>query len=244
MGTVEELGQVLAKVQVEIEAAERGHILRQGGRALNVPDLPLGNIDPSLKWAELLALAAGIDGALTLVAPVEEETFREGAATLLCRVERQRFAEAFNAVAQAMDTGPDGQLLWRPLGAELCVTYIREDGWRFSYLTEGHRRMWDASLDSVASCARSNLYAYRDMDGSAGQIAFGDGYDGTRAILAGDVFFGRAQEGGIPIAVPGRDTLLVGAEFSAADVSAAYEKEEYPLSRDLLTFRRGKVETR
>jgi hypothetical protein len=244
MGMVDQLGQVLAKVQVGIEVADGGHVLRQGGRTLNVPDLPLENIDPALERAELLALAAGIDAGLTLVATLEEETFREGAATLLCRVERQRFAEAFNAVAQAMDTGPEGQLLWRPLGAGLCITYIREDGWRFSYLTEGHRRMWDASLDSVASCARSNLYAYRDMDGSAGSITFGDGYDGTRAILAGDVFYGRAQEGGIPIAVPGRDTLLVGSEFSADDVSAAYEKEEYPLSRDLLTFRRGMVETR
>lgn len=244
MDVIEQLGQVMAQVGLKIAPVSAGFLIQQANSELLVPSLPLADLDPTVLKAELLAVAAGIDAALTLVAAVDEETFRQGAATLLCRLERRRFVQAFNAIADAGQRGDHGQLLSRDFGADLAITYIREEGWRFSYLTVGHRLMWDASPDAVASCARSNLYASRDIDMHATTVAFGDGSDATRAILTGDVFFGRQNGPGVPIAIPGRDTLLIGPEHSAEDVAAAYDQAEYPLSRARLSFRRGKVETR
>ena len=172
---------------------------------------------------------------------VPGESLRDGAATLLPRLERRRFVRAYHAVVNGRGGGDDAHLVARDLGGDLVTCYVHDEGWRFAYIVQARARAWDTTLDTIHSVARSNLYARAPIDHRASEVAVGDGYDASRVTLIGDVFYDRGGPDGLPVAVPGRDLLLVGPDLDPAAVRAAYAAAKYPLSPQVLRFHRGQV---
>jgi hypothetical protein len=240
---MDELITLCAQVRLPM-AVEQGAIcLGEGKDLVKVGAIPTADWDDNAHQGELIAIAAGLDAALSFPCQVEPgETFLQGAANLLAKIERRRFVDAYNTVVLATGAGDDARILYRELGADLVVTFVEDEGWRFRYLVQGHQRTWNASLDSIYSGARSNLYAREAPDPHMETHHIKDGYDAARAILMEDVYFARISATGIPMAVPDRDHLLVGSAAHADAVKQAYLAADYPLSPYPLAFKRGRVE--
>ncbi|MCB9734332.1 MAG: hypothetical protein H6745_17205 [Deltaproteobacteria bacterium] len=234
------------RLKLEVDDAGAATLLWET-RRYPVSELPLDGIPPEAEEAELLAVAAAFEAAVKypgVLAP--GESLREGAASLLPKVERARFARAYDAVAGAA-RGTSGaedegwRLFTRDFGAGLVVCYVQDEGWRFRYLTRARITAWDASPDTIHSVARSNLYHKQALDWRAREVAHGDGYDAARAVLVDDVFYDRHGEGGVEIALPGRDQLLVGPGIDPSAVAAAYAESKYKLSPHVLRFAHDSV---
>lgn len=243
---VERLTQLLAKVRMGLERTagvgdSSAWVLTWEGRRYPIAALPLEGVETACEAAELMAVAAAFEAAVK--APgrrVPGESFRQGAAALLPKVERRRFAAAYDAVVAGRGADESERLLWQPFGDELIAAYVEDEGWKFSYLTRGRFVAWDTTLGAVHAGARSNLYHRAALDWRAREVALGDGYDAARAVLMDDVFYDRCASGGIELAVPGRDLLLVAAAGQALDplrVAAAYAEAAYPIAPSIYRFR-------
>lgn len=239
----DDLRELLSRVRLTLEpSGEGGWVVGYERERHPLPALPLDALDPTARRAELLALAAGIEAAVKFPAPVEDCDFREGAATLLPRVERASFLVGYDAVLAGRGAGDLEGLAHRTLGAGLVVAYVRDAGWRFSYVTRAQTARWDVSPGTIDAGARSHLYHRDEVPWDAERVSLGDGYDATRVVLAGDLFYHHDRGGsGIALAVPGRDLLLVGPAATPDAVAAAFEAAAYPLCPHPLSFARGEV---
>jgi hypothetical protein len=243
---IEGLTQLLQRVRMGLErvpgdGAQAPWIVTWEGRRYPVAQVPLADVEPACEAAELMAVAAAFEAAVK--APdrrVAGETFRAGAAGLLPKIERRRFAAAYDAVVRGRGGDEAQRLLWQPFGDELIAAYVEDQGWKFSYMTRGRFDGWDTTLGAVHAGARSNLYHRAALDWRAREVAHGDGYDAARAVLAEDVFYDRGTVGGIELAVPGRDLLMVAAMGEGLDprrVAAAYAEAAYPIAPSIYRFR-------
>ena len=176
---------------------------------------------------------------------VERSTLLEGSATVLPRLERARFMRGYDAVLEGRGAGDEERPLHRDLGCGLMALYVRDAGWRFHYLVQGQLAQWDTDLSQIHEVARSNLYHRAPMDPDELRVTKGDGYDAARVLLTSDVFFtiGSRQEG-VPVSLPGRDTLLIGPESAARATLAAFHEETYPLASRALIWRAGALHAR
>ena len=189
-----------------------------------------------------MALAAGIEAAVKFPAPVEDSDFLEGATRLLPRVERATFLAGYDAVLAGRGGGDGERLASRELGAGLVVTYVQDEGWRFSYVTQAQADRWAVSPGTIDAGARSHLYHRDEVPWDTEQVSLGDGYDATRVVLASDLFYHRrGDQDGIPVALPGRDRLLVGPAVTPEATAAAFAAATYPLCPHPLRFSRGAV---
>lgn len=241
------LRALLESVRLHLELDDHGAAtLVWESRRYPVAALPLDGITPDEEEAELGAVAAAFTAAVkTPDVLVAGEALRTGAASVLPKIERARFARAYDAVAGAAPgaaPGDNGRRLYtRDFGAGLIICFVQDQHWRFRYLTRAHVAAWDASPDTIHSVARSNLYHKQELDWRAREVAHGDGYDAARAVLIDDVFYDRAAAGGLDIAVPGRDKLLVGPDLDPAAVAAAYAESKYKLCPHVLRYSRHQV---
>jgi len=236
------LTALLDTVRLRLERDGDAWILGYERERYPIASLPLDDVDPSCEQAELLAVAAAFEAAIKYpgqLAP--EEDLRDGAAPLLPKVERKRFAVAYDLVVTSAGRGDDHRLLWRDFGADLVTCYVHDAGWRFDYIITGRAAGWDTTLDTVHSIARSNLFARAELDYRVSEVTTGDGYDAARAVIVGDAFYDRVKPGGLDIAVPGRDQLLVGPGLDADAVRAAYEAARYPICPHVLRFEHHQV---
>lgn len=246
------LKALLGTVRLGLEA---GGDLAEGGvitwetRRYPVVDLCLDGIDESALQGELLAVAAAFEAAVKYPGRlVAGEDLRTGAAALLPKVERARFGRAYDAVV----LGRDGDLAdlaihglyVRDFGGGLVTAYVQDEGWKFNYIPRGRVADWDASIDTVHSVGRSNLYHKAALDHRARELGLGDGYDAARSILMDDVFYDRAGGDGIEVAIPGRDLVMVGPGLDAAVVRQAYELAKYPISPEIFIFKGDHVSQR
>jgi len=236
------LKALLGTVRLGLEA---GGDLAEGGvitwetRRYPVVDLCLDGIDESALQGELLAVAAAFEAAVKYPGRlVAGEDLRTGAAALLPKVERARFGRAYDAVVlgRGGDLAVDG-LYVRDFGGGLITAYVQDEGWKFNYIPRGRVAGWDASIDTIHSVGRSNLYHKAALDHRAREVALSDGYDAARSILLDDVFYDRTSGDGIEVAIPGRDLVMVGPGLAAAVVRQAYELAKYPISPEIFVFK-------
>lgn len=240
---VAELTQLLGRVRLTLEAdGAGGWVVGYEKERHPLRSLPLDDLDPACRRAELLAVAAGIDAAVKFPARFEaKQTFAEGAASLLPKIERRRFADAYDAIVASREGDDEERLFYRELGADLITAYVLEDGWRFAYVLRRHTRLWDVSHDTVHAGARSHLYHRVGLDAAEREVRVDDGYDAARAALLEDVWFGLMGGEGVPFAVPDRDTLLVGEAATVEAAQARFAEAPYPLCPYPLRYRSGLV---
>jgi hypothetical protein len=238
---LDRLKELLGSVRLTLSDADGAFSVTWEKRVYPLSSLPLGDIDAAAEAAELLAVAAGIEAAVK--APgrlVPGEPLREGAKALLPRIERARFADAYDAVVLGSGKGEAMRLLYQPMGAGLITTYVEDEGWKFVHLVRGRFDGWQTTPGTVHSVARSNLYHREPVDWQAAEVAIGDGYDASRAVLIDDVFYDRIGDLGAEIAVPGRDLLMVapaGRRLLPEAVAAAYANAKYPISPQVFRFK-------
>lgn len=230
-----DLRELLTSVSLSLEVDGQGYqlITERGARRLDT--LPLEDLDPAARRAELMAVASGLEAAVKIGAPMEDSDFVVSGANLLPQVERTRFVAAY----QAACNDPSAHLVHRDLGADLSVVYVRDAGWRFHYVGRGQVDRWAISEGTVDAGARSNLYHRAEVSYRATEVTLGDGYDAARLLLANEVFYQLDQGEGVTMAAPGRDTLLVGE--GVTDVMTRFEAATYPLSPHRLQVARGVV---
>ncbi len=238
---VDRLRELLGSVRLTLTSDGDAWSVTWEKRVHPLANLPVDDIDPGAEAAELLAIAAGIEAAVK--APgrlVAGEPLREGAKALLPRIERARFADAYDAIALGGGKGDAMRLLCQPLGGGLITTYVEDEGWKFVHLVRGRFEGWQTTPGTVHSVARSNLYHREPVDWQAAEVALGDGYDASRAVLIDDVFYDRIGEDGAEIALPGRDLLMVapaGGRLVPEAVAAAYTGAKYPISPEIFRFK-------
>jgi hypothetical protein len=243
-GIIEELRQRMAQVRLGLEPDGAGWVVTWEKERHPVAALPLDHIDERAREAELLAVAAGIEAAVKLSAQVRDEAFGQGAASLLPRLERARFALAYDAVMDGRG-GDDGErLCWDDVGAGLIAAYVSDAGWSFTYVSRAQAARWGATGDRLSAAARSGLYARAEVDWSELRVTKSDGYDASRVLIAGDVFFHKATSRGIDVAVPGRDLRLVAEAAGAEASERAYAEARYPLCPVPLRIERGRLSER
>ena len=243
---LERLKTLLGTVRLGLEAADHGGVITWESRRYPVADLCLDGVDVAATQAELLAVAAAFEAAVKYPGrQVAGEDLRTGAAALLPKLERARFARAYDAVVlgRAGDLTSDG-LYVRDFGGGLVTACVQDEGWKFNYLPRGRVAGWDASVDTVHSVGRSNLYHKAALDHRAREVAVGDGYDAARAIMMDDVFYDRAGPEGIEVAIPGRDLLMVGPDLDPAAVRQAYDLSKYPISPEIFWFKGDRLSQR
>lgn len=226
-----ELAELLRTVRLTLERDGAGWTITYEQERHPVADLPLDAVAPEVRRAELMAVAAGLEAAVKYPARgVVDEDFRDSAGGLLPRVERASFVRAYEAALAGRGAADGERLAWRELGAGLVVTWVIEDGWRFHYLTRAQVARWDVSAGTLDAAARSHLYHREVPRWDATAVALGDGFDASRALLAADVWYQLDDGDGVPVALPGRDQLLVGAEALAPGAAAAAcAAASYPL---------------
>ena len=241
---LDELRELLHDRKLGLEQApapdgpQRWVVTYEGARH-PLAELPLDALDPAARRAELVAVAAGLEAAVKLpYTVVPQEPFRAGAANLLAKVERARYAQAYDAVVMGRGGADAERLAHRALGVDLIAVYVRDESYRFRPFTRGQLAVWGVSPGTVHAGARSNLYhytGYTDVKPAAQKIAVGDGYDAARALCVADLFYHRDRGQGVPVALPGRDLLLVGEE-AAAGAARAHAEQDYPLCPYPLVF--------
>lgn len=226
------LAALLERVRLELEVSGDGGVLVWEKRRTPVAELCLDDIDEDAMDGELMAIAAAFEAAVKYPGRlVPGEGLREGAAALLPKLERARFARAYDAVVRGRGEDPAILGLYaRDIGGGLITTYVQDEGWRFNHIPRGRIESWGASADTVHSVGRSNLYHRAALDHRASRVELGDGYDAARVLLVGDVFYDRLGAGGVEVAVPCRDQLMLGPGLSAAAVREAYANARYPIS--------------
>ncbi|MDP6943207.1 MAG: hypothetical protein QF464_03575 [Myxococcota bacterium] len=227
-----ELRNLLVTARLSLEADGDGWLLTGEHGARRIAGLPLDDVDPLARRAELLAVASGLEAAVKIGTPVEDSAFVAGAANLLPQIERTRFVTAHDAAS-------DDPLVHRPLGADLSVVYVRDGGWRFHYVGAGQRERWDVSPGTIDAGARSNLYHRAEVPYHERVVSLGDGYDAARLLLASEVFYHLDEGEGVMMATPGRDVLLVGE--ATAETLTRFDASPYPLSPHRLVVTRGAV---
>ena len=232
---VADLRTLLGTARLSLEADGEGWLLLGAHGERAIAQLPLNDVDPHARRAELIAVASGLEAAVKIGAPIEDSDFVTGAANLLPQVERSRFVDAYLAAT----TDPDDALVHRPLGADLSVVYVRDAGWRFHYVGQGQAARWGVTPGTIDAGARSNLYHRAEVDHRANVIAMEDGYDAARLLLSGDVFYQLDTGEGVTMAIPGRDLLLIGPE--ASEVEARFAEATYPLSPHRLSVAKGRA---
>lgn len=236
-----ELAALLASVRLRLEPDGDGWVIGYERERHPVQGLPLDGVDEGARRAELLAVAAAVEAAVKYPAETDATNFRQGAANLLPKVERARFPRAYDAVVAGRG-GADGERLFTlPFGPDLVVAFVRDEGWRFSYVATEQVARWGASPGTMLSAVRSNLYHKAEVSHRDDVVAFGDGYDAARAIIVDDVFYDRASAAGLRFAVPGRDRLLVGRDLSPAAAAEAHAASPYPLSPKVYVWKSGRV---
>ena len=231
----------MATVRLRLERSGDALVVGYEREEHPVPALPLDGLEEAAARAELVALAAGIEAAVKFPAPVEDCDFRDGAFNLLPRVERGTFVRAYDAVLAGRDAPDEERLFVRELGAGLTQAYVRDEGWRFAYLTRAQVARWAVSPGTIDAGARSILYHRDEVPWDATAVHLDDGYDASRVALTTDVFYHLAGDDGVPVAVPGRDLLLVGDGVTAEAVAEAYAAARYPLCPHPLRFRAGSL---
>lgn len=238
------LAAVLDRVGLQLKHTDKATFeLHYDGAVFELATLPLSEWDEAANAAELLAAAAGFDAAIKSAAEVTpEESFLKGAPGMYPKLERRRFVEAYDLVVAG--TGAS-RLVFAEFGADLVTCYVRDEGWRMTYVTEAVRIAWDVSPGTIDAAARSHVYAKADLHDDDARVTIGDDYDAARATIIGDRWFHRAEPGGITCAVPGRDHLFVGPEAATEEaVAQAYAEASYPLCPYVLKFNSGSVKRR
>ncbi|MGM0575247.1 MAG: hypothetical protein ACQEXJ_05915 [Myxococcota bacterium] len=240
----EELRALLESVRLTLEESDGGWIVGYDKERHPVPALPLDDLDPEARRAELIAVAAGIEAAVKYPGRTVDQPFVEGGGALLPRIERRSYVDAYTAVLRGRDAAEGEQIHARDFGAGLSVVYVRDEGWRFEPVTRDQVERWGISPGTVDAGARSNLYHRAEVPWDVAEVHLGDGYDAARAVLTSDVFYQLGDASGIPIAIPDRDHLLVGDGATAEATTRAYEGAAYPLCPRPLIFLRGAVTVR
>ncbi len=238
-----ELAELLGKVRLRLERDGERFAIGYEKEVHPLSELPLGELDPTDRRAELLAVAAAFEAAVKYPGQVSggSESFREAAAPLLPKIERARFVTAYNAVVGGRNGGDAERLFARDFGAGLVVCYVQDQGWRFEYIVDGWVRGYETSPDTMHSVARSNLYARAEISYKLSEVAIGDGYDAARAACVDDVFYDRDGGAGIELAIPSRDLLMIGPNLSPEAVAHAFETAAYPISAKRLVFKHHRV---
>lgn len=238
---VAELTELLSGQHLTLSEEDGRWIVRYEREVHPLAGLPLADLDEGARRAELLAVAAGITAAIKTPGELEDEDFRLGAATVMPRIERARFRDAYDAVVVGGGGDDALRMYTQDFGAGLVVAFVREMGWRFTYLPCAQITRWDISADHALSAVRSNLYGRDEIAWDATSVGIGDGYDAARAVIAGDLFYARAGADGIPLGIPGSGLLLVGDGATPDAIRAAHDASPYPLCPYPLTFARGCV---
>lgn len=150
-------------------------------------------------------------------------------------------------------------VVYRPLVADLMVTYVIDEGQSVVYLNEDHLAKWGVTEPTLYWQALQNLRAkpwkpYPGMIGS-GKAALlilngNDGYDATRLLLP-ELFadFVARMPGATVFGVPNRDFLIA---FSDADqrvfnqvraqIEVDAQTQSHPLTDQLLTLVDGQLQ--
>ncbi len=232
---LDDLRTLLSGVRLSLEPDGEGFSLVSERGTRRLDSLPLDDIDPAARKAELMAVASGLEAAVKIGADVEDADFVVGAANLLPHIERTRFVTAY---ASACDD-PAARLVTRALGASLSVVYVRDGRWRFHYVGQGQLARWDVDASTLDAGARSNLYHRAEVDYRATEVGLGDGYDAARLLLASDVFYHRDDGDGVNMAIPDRDMLLV--DEGMGSLASRFAEARYPLCPYPLRVSRGTV---
>jgi hypothetical protein len=230
-----ELRELLVTVRLSLERDGEGYLVVSPSGSRRLETLPLEDLDPAARRAELMAVASGLEAAVKIGAPVEDSDFVVGGANLLPQVERTRFVDAYHAACD----DPGAALVHRELGADLSAVYVRDAGWRFNYVGQAQVARWNVSEGTIDAGARSILYHRAEVPYRATEVALGDGYDAARLLLASEIFYQLDTGQGVPMAVPGRGTLLVGE--GVTDVAARFAAAAYPLCPHPLQVARGAI---
>ncbi|MEZ4265318.1 MAG: hypothetical protein R3F39_02980 [Myxococcota bacterium] len=241
---VEALATVLSKVRLGLEATADGFVVTYEKERHALADLPILGLTEADARGELMAVAAGLEAAIKYPGRAANEDFATGATTLLPKVESRRFVDAYAAVLAGRGAPESEQLMSRDFGAGLVVLYVRDEGWKFSHITKGQHARWAVTPGTVDAGARSHLYHRAELDWHDPMVALGDGYDAARAVIVGDVFYHLGQDGGVPVAIPDRDHLLVGPAADASATAELYAASRYPICPHPLVFRGDRVERR
>lgn len=230
-----DLRELLTSVRLSLEVDGDGYQLIAEAGSRRLESLPLEDLDPAARRAELIAVASGLEAAVKIGAPVEDTDFVVSGSNLLPQIERTRFVTAYHLACE----DPGDRLIHRELGADLSVVYVRDAGWRFHYVGRAQVDRWGVSEGTVDAGARSHLYHRAEVDYRATEVALADGYDAARLLLASEVFYQLDSGQGVTMAVPGRDTLLVGE--GVADLGTRFDAATYPLCPHRLQVARGLV---
>lgn len=150
-------------------------------------------------------------------------------------------------------------VVYRPLVADLMVTYVIDEGQSVVYLNEEHLAKWGVTEPTLYWQALENLRAkpwkpYPGMIG-AGKGALlilngNDGYDATRLLLS-ELFadFVARMPGTTVFGVPNRDFLIAFSDadqrvFSQvrAQIEVDAQTQSHPLTDQLLTLVDGQLQ--
>lgn len=241
---VDALATLLSKVRLGLEAGADGFVVTYEKERHALAELPILGIGDEDARGELVAVAAGLEAAIKYPGRVVNQDFVIGAATLLPKIESRRFVDAYTAVLAGRGAPASERLMSRDFGAGLVVVYVRDEGWRFSHITQGQHARWAVTPGTVDAGARSHLYHRAELDWHDPMVALGDGYDAARAVIVGDVFYHMGQDGGVPVAIPDRDHLLVGPAADASAAAELYAAAQYPICPYPLVLRGDRVERR
>jgi hypothetical protein len=236
------LADVLAKVRLSLEATADGFVVNYERERHRLAELPFEGIEAADARGELMAVAAGIEAAIKYPGRAADEDFATGATQLLPKVESRRFVDAYAAVLAGRGAPEGEQLMSRDFGAGLVVVYVRDEGWKFSHITKGQHARWGVTPGTVDAGARSHLYHRAELDWNDPLVAIGDGYDAARAVIVGDVFYHLGVDGGVPVAIPDRDHLLVGPAAEPHAIAELYAVARYPICPHPLVFRGDRVD--
>jgi uncharacterized protein YtpQ (UPF0354 family) len=211
--------------------------------------LPLHDLFRTFE-ADAAALAPALARAL-------DELVRDG----LSRVDDHPFAEVVDSILPQVRTEAwvrghapsfgDAALVQRPLGADLRLCYVIDDGPCMVFVTLAHLRAWGADEPALFRIATGNLRARGGAELPAPQsgdrpvlVQTGDGYDAARVVLLDPE---RAE--GLLVAVPERDSLWLGRAEAGPGMETLMrmsrehsETASYPVSPALYRMHAGRLE--
>jgi uncharacterized protein YtpQ (UPF0354 family) len=149
--------------------------------------------------------------------------------------------------------GP-GRIPTTPIFDDLVTCYVLDEPGSMVFVTEGHLDAWGRRVEEIDNIAMANLRRLAAEDGGLPVPAAddkeprvlhtGDGYDAARLLLALDDVDAAP---GFVLAVPDRDTLVVGAPNAdlsrlMGDVGAEYRCSDHPISPRVYKVSEGRLE--
>jgi uncharacterized protein YtpQ (UPF0354 family) len=150
-------------------------------------------------------------------------------------------------------------LVYRPLLADLMITYVIDEAGSLAYINENHLERWGIADHELHAQAMTNLEARTADRGSytvAGEgaqrlIVFNaqDGFDATRLLLSGLLAQIRPQfPGKMVIGIPNRDFLIAFSDADRnilANVAIQIQRDaaerDHGLTDQLFTLANGEV---